>query len=307
MNRSRRCVYAACVFVVAILGVETANAQEVGRPLPGRWSPVPGAGSERVEGHLLTLSANALIGGLTAGALQGFRGGSFKDAFVRGALGGAGVYAGKVISVSRSPGAGLLGRQVAAIGASVSRNAAEGRPALERVVLPVGPAYVRMDFSGGVRGNVTLDVLALGTLGVLALSDYPASVDWASTLSSGAFVFEVEDETGPREWAARHLAGAILVRREGAPGVVSRAASLAHERVHVLQYDQSFILWGDPAERAFFSRLPYQQVTSRVSLSLQSVATMGLGFVIPYHQQPWEVEAHFLAETDRGGSPHRRR
>lgn len=52
----------------------------------------------------------------------------------------------------------------------------------------------------------------------------------------------------------------------------------------------------DPVERALFSRLPYQQVTSHVSLSLQGVASMGLVYVIPYRQQPWEVEAHFLAK-----------
>lgn len=83
-----------------------------------------------------------MLGGLTAGIVQRLRGGSFSDGFARGAVGGAVAYAGRRIAAERFDGAGLLGRQVGAVGASVVRNASERRPSLERLFFPAGPLHV---------------------------------------------------------------------------------------------------------------------------------------------------------------------
>lgn len=284
----------------ALIAPQAAAAQWVGCTALSCAGEADSFRSDRLQGHLLTLGTNAMLGGLTAGVTQRLRGGAFGDAFVHGAAGGAGVYVGKRLAVSSSPAAGLAGRQVAAIGASVSRNAADGRPAFERLVLPIGPALVRLDLAGGARGHVTLDLVGLGALGMIALSSHAARVDWGSTLSSGTFVFDV-DSGDDHSWAARHIAGAIVLDRDPGRTNQPRSVLLAHERVHLLQYDQAFILWADPAERALFRRLPYPKFTRYVSFSLQAIATHAIGAVIAYDKQPWEMEAHFLDRGVRGG------
>ena len=91
-------------------------------------------------GELAFLSGNAALGGLTAALIQELQGGSFWRAFLEGALGGAVVYGGKRIAVERFYAAGLVGRQVAAVGTSMVHNVSDGRGALERLVLPIGLA-----------------------------------------------------------------------------------------------------------------------------------------------------------------------
>ena len=105
------------------------------------------------------MGANTFIGALTGGLVQALGGGSFSDGFTRGALGGAIVYAGKRLSVGRFAGAGWIGREVAAVGTSIVRNASDGLPTVHRLVLPLGPLRVHFRPNGDQVVNVKLDLL----------------------------------------------------------------------------------------------------------------------------------------------------
>src|SRR5690606_17462320 len=64
----------------------------------------------------LAFGVNVVLGGLVAGVLHGARGGDFRDAVVKGVTGGALSFAGKRLAVEPFFGAGLLGREVSAVG-----------------------------------------------------------------------------------------------------------------------------------------------------------------------------------------------
>jgi hypothetical protein len=250
--------------------------------------------SERAQGHLTILGANALIAGLTGGIRQWRGGGSFGDGFLRGAVGGGVTYAGKVVVAQEAPGAGLLGRGLAATGSSITRNASEARPSLERLILPVGPVRVRTDASRDAPPALTLDLVAmLSTAGVM-LSGMGSELAWRSTLGSGAPVFHATGWSDDWGWEARHYGGTIVLRGDGIPSERFMRRALAHERVHLLQYDQAFILWSDPVEIRLLERLG---LPVALDLGLHAPLFLGLNLIIPYEHQPWEIEAHFVADT----------
>lgn len=91
------------------------------------------------------LSANALLGGITAGIVSHLRHGSFSTGFTRGALGGAVAYGGKRTAAAGFAGAGFLGRQLGAVGGSITRNAALDIGLLDTLILPVGPLRIFVD------------------------------------------------------------------------------------------------------------------------------------------------------------------
>lgn len=246
------------------------------------------------------LGLNALLGGLTAGVTQEIRGGSFTDGFARGALGGAVMYGGKRIAVERFSGAGLLGRQVAAMGISAVRNASDGVGSLERIVLPIGPVrvYLRPGAAEPVRARLDLVTTAaiLYAAGVDELE-----LDGGASLSAGAPVF-VAQNVLIRDLADDTL-GASGRTRAGAM-YLSRIFGLdfeqdfAHERVHVVQNDFIFLAWTDPAEDRVLRMVPGGRLLSRYAdLNLSPLVTTTLSRAFKnYHDRPWEVEARFLAE-----------
>ena len=261
----------------------------------------------RLEGEALTLGANALLGGLTAGVRRALAGERFVDAFAAGAAGGALTYVGKRISVEEFGGAGLLGREVAAVGSSVTRNVGEGRPAFSEIVLPVGP--VRMYVGGaGAPVHAKVDVAAVAVAAyTMTLPD--ATFDAAESLSAGALVFRRDggqDEVG---FNGAQAAGVIQVRDrigdvvpdlpEGFREGVERSAR--HERVHVIQYDQGFLLWSAPAEGWLMSHAGMTRGVHRwIDLGLNAPALAGIGAAVPYGSRPWEAEAFFLSRTRVG-------
>mgnify|MGYP002622371733 CR=1 FL=1 len=77
-----------------------------------------------------------------------------------------------------------------------------------------------------------------------------------------------------------------------------RALILAHERVHLLQFDQFHFLLGDPTERWVGSRLPASPLPFTLELnaaSLFTAAALGLALWPDHDDQPWEWEAMYLA------------
>lgn len=246
-------------------------------------------------GHVTFVGANALIGGLTAGVVQELRGGDFRDGFTRGALGGAVAYAGRRVAVERFDGAGLLGRQVSALGASIVRNAADGRPSFERLFLPIGPVNVYVERrDDGRRIRPKLNLVALVTASVIAAHD-EAALDWGASLSAGTLVL-----TAPGRWI-RHEDGPVAGM--ASDGIIVFAGWLdpeifAHERVHVLQRDFFFNAWSEPVEgwltgqwRPTATVYRYVDVGALFSV-FRGLIVRAAGW--QYADRPWEIEAAFL-------------
>jgi hypothetical protein len=279
-------------------GAPAAAAQCTGDACepPGDW-----------RAEAATLAVNALLGGVAGGTVRALRGGSFAEGFAGGAAGGALVYAGKRVAVERWTGAGLAGREVAAVGTSIIRNSAEGRGPLQRLVLPLWIARVYVVTGPRVSVQPRLDLA-----GALAVA-YQASrsnseFDLERSLSSGAPVFRVYDPLV--KWDGYQLAGMVLLSYSPSyRGLEDRLptdmrleleGAAAHERVHVLQDDEAFLLLAAPLEDVVLNATP---LTARVHRWVDpGVLTAVLylpGALIPYTRRPWEREAEFLSNQPR--------
>lgn len=302
MSRSRSSPLLAALCVFAMTGATHAQSPPAA-PLPLPTAPFET--SPRLQGHVTVLAGNALIGALTAGVVRTLNGGSLKDAFVQGALGGAVTYAAKQVAVRDFVGAGLLGREINAVGVSLVRNASDGVPALSRLFVPLGPLPVRatLTLGGGLHVQPQLDIAAMGWLagGLLGSG---LTLDVAQSLSSGAPVFQAAErwlmdaEHGVRGYAiARSVFLGDPARYPGA--LISQADVLAHERVHVLQQDFVLTAWGDPLAGAALSRFGAGRALSRYTtvdalgwvVGAMAHVTYGAGQTERF---PTELEARFL-------------
>ena len=267
----------------------------------------PGPGATHGD-HLLLLTGNVLIGGLTGGLRQWRGDGSFRDGFVRGGLGGGLTFAGKWAAGRDIPAGGLAGRWLAATGASVTRNASEGAPTFHRLVLPMGP--VRLHWGTGGEGiRASLDLFTTASLAGAYLSGIGASLDLGRSLGSGGPVVMAQDWEDDWGWHGRAFGGTVILRGDhmedgwshsvGVGPEEFLARALAHERVHLIQYDQAWILWGEPVEDRLLGALGVSEgVRDRLDFSIHSLVFFGLERVIPYEDQPWEWEAHRLSGTN---------
>lgn len=194
-------------------------------------------------------SLNGMIGGTIAGLSRLIRGGSFTEAFLPGALGGTIAFGGRRLAVERFDGAGLLAREVSAVGASIVRNAGEGLGALERVQLPLGPVEleVRPREPGSVRARLMVyDAVRVAS----AIAQPELELDGWASLSAGTPVFRaagryVKDNHGV---LVDGLAGGGVIYLSGRIRNGDEPAVFAHERVHVLQQDFRNIAVGDALE-----------------------------------------------------------
>jgi hypothetical protein len=287
--RSNLACAAAMIGALVLLIAVPMRADAQGCPYWPCGEPGPPEQMSREASYAIDVGANVLIGGLTGGVAQRWNGGSFWRGFSRGAAGGGLVFAGKQVTAARFTGAGVAGRQLAAVGSSVVNNAAAGRPALSRLVLPVGPVRVYAEPAAG-RAHAKLDLA--GAAAVAWGATRPgARLDLSSTLSSGAPVFRVSREWGHR---AAHLAGVVLVSESER----QFSKALAHERVHVAQYDFASVVVGEPAESWIASEVPpLQRLYRYVDFGSAVVLLSGLNRVVPDQDKPWENEAHLLAGT----------
>jgi hypothetical protein len=254
----------------------------------------------RWAGEIASLGANGMIGGLTAGLIQHFRGGSFRDGFTRGMLGGAVSYLGKRAAAERFGGAGMLGRAIAAVGASGVRNASQALPLLSRITLPVGPVWLDVE---PARRSVSarLDPAALAWL-VYGAIEPELEIDWTETLSAGTPVFMTDGKLLELSGDSVHAAGVtnagvIFVADIPAYGESYLRRYLAHERVHVLQEDQLAIQWTDPVVAWAARRVPLlREVHENIGYNLSTEILRVFAGVISRHgDRPWELEAIFFA------------
>jgi hypothetical protein len=249
-------------------------------------------------GDVAFLSANALLAGVTAGILQELRDGSFSEGFARGALGGALSYGGRRLAVEDFWGAGLLGRQVSALGASVARNASEGRPILSRFFVPLGPVSLHVQRGADASVRAKVDVYDATWLAA-ALLDERLEFDASASLSAGAPVFRTprhELGSGDEHLNGIAVGGLIVLGRSAAN--LSRHDVLAHERVHVLQHDFSQELWGDPLETWVGGKIPGGGVVLRFIRPGVTYPWIRGAMVhllrLPWDARPWEIEAEYL-------------
>lgn len=252
----------------------------------------------RWMGDVAFVGTNALLGGLSAGLMQHMEGGDFRDGFTRGAFGGMTAYAGRRIAAAEFSGAGLLGRQVSAVGASVVRNAGEGRGSLERLVFPVGPVRLYVDRAEAttIRPRVALYDLAWV---VTFATRSETEVDWSASLSSGAPVFR-SPQRSYKDHRGEPVDGLAAGGSIGVSDIFHdrRRQVLPHERVHVLQHDFAFLVWSDPVEKRVMARHRWTRELSRhVDLGLVFPTLRGAfyrGFDVRHSQQLAEIEAMFL-------------
>ncbi len=269
--------------------------------MPGGASAQSGSGRSWQDASwvddLNFAGANALIAGLTGGLVRRVRGGSFSEGFTRGALGGGVVYLGKRTSAARFTAAGLIGRELGAVGSSITRSAAFGTGLLDTLVLPVGPARIYLPRGGAPgRWSVRLDLTETTGL-IYALQESRLAFDLGRTLSSGVPVF-----TSPRlfrssgEIADGVSASGYVALSYGEGPVDPRV--LGHERVHVVQADFLNIAMGLPLEDWVARKVRVR------ALPVVRWVDFGQG-VVPFHvlasAQVWgrsrslmEVEADFL-------------
>lgn len=293
--------YLVCLPVVCASQAMPAEAQVL-EPVPGsEWR-------SSWSGELSTLGINALVGGVTAAVPQLRRGGrgNLLDRFARGALGGSVGYAGKRLTVERWDGAGFLGRETSAVGASMVSNAARGRPLLSEVVLPLGPVRLHVRRTDAVAVNAKLDLAATAAIAYAATRP-DTRLDLGKSLSAGAPVFFTENSRPAFAPEGHHAFGVVRVETTESEWdqQFERAATLfAHERVHTLQHDLALQAWGAPAQRWLLARIPGGKTLDRyVDLGLHAVLWAGLNAAVPYEDRPWEREAYFLSNRPADRQP----
>ena len=255
--------------------------------------------ASRWAGHFAVASANMLLSGISAGLTQELKGGSFRDGFTRGAFGGAAIYAGKRIAAEGFYGAGLLGRQVAAVGASVVRNAGDGIGTFDRLVLPAGVVHLYVIRGDAMRITAKIDALALGWT-IYGFAEPQLDFDAGKSISFGAPTFATDNhiiDIGGAHAGGIVKTGVVFLSDVRPWGQDFLQRAQAHERVHVLQMDQIFLTLNDPHDDRLLRSLPIGSTLNRwIDVNLSTELLQLLGRAISHHgDRPWEMEAIYLA------------
>jgi len=199
----------------------------------------------QADHEVTVLAANVAVSGLTAGVVSMTRGESFWDGLLGGMGGGAVTYVGKQVATWNGSQLGFLGREIAAVGTSLTRSAAFGTGLLDTLMLPVGPLRLYVTPSRLSSSSVRVDAEELMWIAYAAASD-KYRFHAGRSLQTGAFVFSRS--------SAMFLRNGERVRGQAASGIIWLHDSLIdetlpHELVHVIQIDQVKALGGLPLER----------------------------------------------------------
>jgi hypothetical protein len=223
---------------------------------------------------------NMALGGITSGAMQAAKGGSFWKGFAKGSAGGAFVFGGKCLIAQRSSLGYWLGREVVAVGSSVVRNASAGRGAFDELVLPLGPIWIHRDNKARTQ-IVKVDFAQVAVATYFASNPKATFKSWKS-FWSGGLIFDDSTEIENVE-----AAGVIRLRAEDSDPV------MAHETIHVAQDEFMSIAWGDPFEKWLLGFIPGGDKVHRyVALGLLQPMWAVADARIALWDRPWEKEAH---------------
>lgn len=269
-----------------------AQREPAQEPLPAeRTSSL--TGRERAA-HL---AINGALGGFSAAMFALARGKNPWRAALVGFGGGVTMGAGKQIAGQRFDGAGLLGRQVAALGTSFVRSASEDTMV---VIVPVGPMTLEVRPSAVDRVRPRVNVVAATTMLYYIIRD-DTRLDVGATVSAGAPVFRFPTETvSTRDGIifGRMDFGTIVLGAKPSVLDEQRRMTLPHESIHVVQYDFLEQALSLPLERGILRKLGVRTGFLRhVDLGAISMMLAGvLQMHMDYEDRPWEREAVILTE-----------
>ena len=228
--------------------------------VPPRAASAQGLGRDRAA-HARHVVLNVALGASVAVARAAVSGTPVRTAITRGLIGGSLMSGGMELIGTESANVRIAGVQLAAVGASVSRNVAAGSSMFSDVTLPVYPFYVRIRPGTPHPVTARLSVLSAARLtSLLARADRP-SVDWGATLVTGAPVlasprWRLESKSCPPPCAgsfAQHNAG-VIVYSASAGTEYDLRRTLAHETMHVVQHTRDVVFHAIPASDAALTR-----------------------------------------------------
>lgn len=255
--------------------------------------PILDPDTGRDGSSLQVLAINTAIGATTAALVAYVRGRPVMRAAAVGALGGAVVYSGKHLATQDFDGAGLLARQVGAMGASLTRDAIEGVTPFRRVVLPLGVARLHVDATADVPVRLRADLASIVAVTAILLQG-DRRLDVARSLSNGAPTFRLHRPESM--YAGGHVAGVLWFNEAW---TWRRRETVAHELVHLVQHDASFITWAEPLERAALPAVPGLRWVHRwADVGLHVPVRISANALLSYESRPWEWEAHVLSGTE---------
>lgn len=246
------------------------------------------------KSDLELLGVNTILGGLSGGVAAWIRGDPPLKGFAQGVGGGALTFAGKRLAAERRHGAGIIGRQIASVGSSIVGNAVAGRGPFDRVALGVGPlrVYVGNEVDGWADWRISVPAAAFTIWGAVAED---LEFDREESFNAGVPVFRAVDGESV-DFAAP---GNIFYTETDEFDL--RQYILAHERVHILQYEQAFLSWSDPLEEWLANAYPDSALQNE-HLEFNLVAAAGglIGALVwDYNERPWEIEARSLPADNR--------
>jgi hypothetical protein len=286
--------------IAAVMPLSQAMAQRLPPPPP---QPPPKPVEEEIRTPLSSreraahLAVNGALGGFSAAMFALARGKNPWRAALLGFGGGVTMGAGKQLAGRRFDGAGLLGRQVSALGTSVVRSASEDTMV---VLLPAGPMTFEIRPAAVDRVRPRLNLVSTGTvLYYVIRSD--TRFDLGSSLAAGAPVFRFPTETvSTRDGIifGRMDFGTIILGATPSTYDAQRRMTLPHEAIHVVQYDFLEHALSLPPERAILRKLGVGEGFLRhVDLGAISVLLAGvLQMHMDYEDRPWERESVLLTE-----------
>lgn len=139
--------------------------------------------------HLEVIALNAALGAGTAAVVALITRKPVVKAAALGAAGGSVTYVGKTLATRDFSGAGFMGRQIGAVGASLTRDAVEGHEPFQRFILPLGIARLHVDAGAEQRVRVRADLAAI--IASLSAIAGGGDLDFKRSLSKGTPVFHV--------------------------------------------------------------------------------------------------------------------
>lgn len=265
--------------------------------------PPPPPAHEHAGGYLsgrdraAHLAVNGALGGFSAAMFALARGKNPWRAALMGFGGGVAMGAGKQVAGRRFDGAGLIGRQLSAVGTSVVRSASDDTMI---VLVPLGPMTLEVRPRAVDRVRPRVNLVGSGTMLYYVIRP-DTRLDLGATLSAGAPVFRFPTETvSTRDGIifGRMDFGTILLGAEPSVPDAQRRVTLPHESIHVAQYDFLEHALALPPERAILRKLGVGERFLRhvdigvISVMLAGVLQMHMG----YDERPWEREAVLLTE-----------